>query len=180
MYQKNTWSWQTLEKINFWKFCGGKKQIGFDWNLFGTPGTIPHPSPVLVFVDNLVRPKIASREPCKILYWMNEYKRPRHITNLPFFTLPDEPMHHRSCVNIHGCFTPRALYMQGRLVWGTPFGVPESRPAILRTNMSYLHYPFIHLMHTHTQVSRYDSWLESVNQGSLHIPHFKRNIFIGV
>jgi hypothetical protein len=32
--------------------------------LFGTPGTIPHPSPVLVFVDNLVRPKIASREPC--------------------------------------------------------------------------------------------------------------------
>jgi hypothetical protein len=34
--------------------------------LFGTPGTIPHPSPVLVFVDNLVRPKIASREPCII------------------------------------------------------------------------------------------------------------------
>jgi hypothetical protein len=32
--------------------------------LFGTPGTIPHPSPVLVFVDNFVRPKIASREPC--------------------------------------------------------------------------------------------------------------------
>jgi hypothetical protein len=31
--------------------------------LFGTPGTIPHPSPVLVFVDNFVRPKIASREP---------------------------------------------------------------------------------------------------------------------
>jgi hypothetical protein len=33
--------------------------------LFGTPGTIPHPSPVLVFVDNFVRPKIASREPCR-------------------------------------------------------------------------------------------------------------------
>jgi hypothetical protein len=30
--------------------------------LFGTLGTIPHPSPVLVFV----RPKIASREPCRI------------------------------------------------------------------------------------------------------------------
>jgi hypothetical protein len=64
MYKKNPWSWQTLKKINFRKLCGGKKQIGFDWNLFGTPETIPHPSPVLVFVDNLVRPKIASREPC--------------------------------------------------------------------------------------------------------------------
>jgi hypothetical protein len=28
-------------------------------------GTIPHPSPVLVFVENFVRPKIASREPCQ-------------------------------------------------------------------------------------------------------------------
>jgi hypothetical protein len=38
--------------------------------LFGTPGTIPHPSPVLVFVDNFVRPKIASREPCVRRYSM--------------------------------------------------------------------------------------------------------------
>jgi hypothetical protein len=35
-----------------------------NWNLFGTPGTIPHPSPSLVFFDNFFRPKIASREPC--------------------------------------------------------------------------------------------------------------------
>jgi hypothetical protein len=37
--------------------------------LFGTPGTIPEPSPVLVFVDNFFRPKIDSREPCTGHKW---------------------------------------------------------------------------------------------------------------
>jgi hypothetical protein len=31
--------------------------------LFGTPDIIPHPSPLLVFVDIFVKPKMASREP---------------------------------------------------------------------------------------------------------------------
>jgi hypothetical protein len=31
--------------------------------MFGTPGTIPEPSPILVFFNNFVRPKMASREP---------------------------------------------------------------------------------------------------------------------
>jgi hypothetical protein len=41
-----------------------KKQTGFHWTLFGTPGAIPEPSPILVFFDNFVRHQIASREPC--------------------------------------------------------------------------------------------------------------------
>ncbi len=48
----------------FEKFCEGKKQIEFQWNLFGTPGTIPELSPILVFFDNFVRLEMASREPC--------------------------------------------------------------------------------------------------------------------
>jgi hypothetical protein len=51
---------------NLWKFCSGKEQTGFDWNLFGTPGTIPEPFPILVFFDNFVRPTMASREPCSM------------------------------------------------------------------------------------------------------------------
>ncbi len=53
-----------VEKKNR-SFCDAKKQIGFQWNLFGTPGTIPHSSPILLLFNNFVRPEMSSRGPCR-------------------------------------------------------------------------------------------------------------------
>jgi hypothetical protein len=39
--------------------------------LFGTPGTIPHPSPFSVFYVKSVKPKIASTEPCLVVLAKN-------------------------------------------------------------------------------------------------------------
>jgi hypothetical protein len=64
IYQKKPWSWQTLKKTNFRKFWEGKKLAGFQKPLFGSPRTIPHPSPVSLFCGNFIKLKIASREPC--------------------------------------------------------------------------------------------------------------------
>ncbi len=49
--------------------------------IFHYPSSIPHPSPVLVFVDNFVRPKIASREPWTIKNLCWKYKTTTIISN---------------------------------------------------------------------------------------------------
>ncbi len=64
-------NWQfhrkSLENLVFEISCGGKELAGFQKPSFETPNIIPHPSPVLVFVDIFVKLKMASREPCELL-----------------------------------------------------------------------------------------------------------------
>ncbi len=64
-FPEPNWPFQgkSLENLDFEINCGGKELAGFQKPLFGTPDIIPHPSPVLVFVDIFVKLKIASREP---------------------------------------------------------------------------------------------------------------------
>jgi hypothetical protein len=48
--------------------------------LFGTPGTIPHPSPFSVFYVKSVKPKIASTEP-----WIDLWRKIKFVDFLFFF-----------------------------------------------------------------------------------------------
>jgi hypothetical protein len=76
----------------FRKFCSGKEQTGFDWNMFGTPGTIPEPSSILVFFDNFIRPKMASRAPCLFRHSVVEsltQKFPFTLEKLRFFKVAE-------------------------------------------------------------------------------------------
>jgi hypothetical protein len=54
------------KKQIFENFVKGRSRQDFNESCFGTPGTIPGPSPILVFFDNFVWPTMASREP-----WFN-------------------------------------------------------------------------------------------------------------
>ncbi len=65
IYQKKPWSWQMLKNTNFRKNLWGVGADRISLKLFRTPGTIPEPSPILVFFGNFFRPKIASRESCR-------------------------------------------------------------------------------------------------------------------